>query len=154
MGHKVLKDHAHTFCQMFVGWRMSQDLSLFATIPEGELTIDVLQGTCTHDSLGTIETYIAGEISSWFKHRMTVHDVLLSDILEATLTVQLKRLPQKSKRHRGVTFDWCCDGCVKTTDREYKSQLREPHTWIPAMPRQQETGTNNPMAGSGGSADS
>ena len=57
MGHKILKDHAHTICQMFVGWRMTQDLEIFATIPEGQLTIDVLRGECKHESLGPIDTY-------------------------------------------------------------------------------------------------
>ena len=153
MGHKILKDHAHTICQMFVGWRMIQDLELFATIPEGELSIDILRGACTHESLGPIDTYIASEISAWFKHRMTVHQIAESEILQATLTVQLKRIPQKSKRHRGVTFDWHCDGFIRTDDREYRSQLHEPHTWIPPASRNQIAGTNkavNPSGGSGG----
>ena len=152
MGHKVLQDHAHTICQMFVGWRMTQDLKLFATIPDGTLQIDVLRGACTHESLGPIDTYIAGEISAWFKHRLAMHQIEESDILQASLDVVLKRLPQKSKRHRGVTFDWHCCGFIRTADREYRSHLDEPHTWIPAATSNSIEGTNKPMDRSGGSA--
>lgn len=149
MGHKILKDHAHTICQMFVGWRMSQDLEMFATIPEGQLTIDILRGECTHELLGPIDTYIAGEISSWFKHRMSAHKIEESEILQAILTVQLNRIPQTSKRHWGVTFDWRCDGFIRTFDREYRSQLHEPNTWTPALTPNPKAGTNNPMNPSG-----
>jgi hypothetical protein len=154
MGHKILKDHAHTLCQMFVGWRMTQDLEIFATIPEGQLTIDVLRGECKHESLGPIDTYIAGEISAWFKHRLTAHEIEQTEILQAVLTVQLNRIPQTSKRHRGVKFDWRCDGFICTIDREYRSQLHEPHTWIPAATPNPKAGTNNPMDRSGESAPS
>lgn len=142
MGHKILKDHAHTICQMFVGWRMTQDLEMFATIPEGLLTINVLRGECTHESLGPIATYIAGEISAWFRHRLTAHEIEQTEILQAVLTVQLNRIPQTSKRHRGVTFDWRCDGLIRTFGREYRSQLHETHTWIPAATPNHKTGTN------------
>jgi hypothetical protein len=154
MGHKILKDHAHTICQMFVGWRMTQDLEIFATIPEGQLTIDVLRGECKHESLGPIDTYIAGEISAWFKHRLTAHEIEQKEILQAVLTVQLNRIPQTSKRHRGVKFDWRCDGFICTIDREYRSQLHESHTWIPAATPNPKAGTNNPMDRSGESAPS
>lgn len=150
MGHKILQDHAHTICQMFVGWRMSQDLELFATIPEGTLVIDVLHGSCTHESLGPIDTYIAGEISAWFLHRMVIHQIAGSDILQATLTVQLNRIPPTSERHRGVTFDWHCDGLIRTVDRDYRSQLHEPHTWIPAATSNLKAGTNKAVNSNGG----
>lgn len=151
MGHKILKDHAHTICQMFVGWRMSQDLELFATIPQGQLSIDILRATCTHESLGAIDTHIAGEISAWFRHRMTVHQIAESVILQAILTVQLKRTPQTSKRDCGVVFDWQCEGIIRTIDREYRSQLHEPHTWIPAAASNARTGTNKTLGPSCGS---
>ncbi|TVP96047.1 MAG: hypothetical protein EA381_17810 [Planctomycetaceae bacterium] len=117
---------------MFVGWRMRQDLELFATIPAGELKIDVLRGTCNHHSLGEIDTYIAGELAAWFEHRLAVHQISRVDILAATLTVQLERIDSKTNRHRSVTFDWHCVGLVSTADREYRSHLCETHAWVPA----------------------
>ena len=154
MGHKILKDHAHTICQMFDGWRMTQDLEIFATIPEDQLTIEVFRGECKHESHGPIDTYIAGEISAWFKHRLTAHAIEQSEVLPAVLTVKLSRMPQMSKRHRGVTFDWRCDGFICTIDREYRSLLHELHTWIPVATASLKTGTNKPMDRSGGSASS
>ena len=49
VSHKVLKDHAHVFCQKFYGWRMQSDLETFAALPDGSLTVDVLAGTCVHE---------------------------------------------------------------------------------------------------------
>jgi hypothetical protein len=92
MGHKVLQDHAYTFCQMFMGWRMFEDLGVLATLPDGKLTVDVLTGTCTHETVGPIDTYIAGEISAWFIHRLELHRIPVSDVLEAKLNVELKRI--------------------------------------------------------------
>lgn len=152
MGHKILKDHAHTICQMFVGWRMAQDLEILAAIPEGQLTIDVLRGECQHESLGRINSSIASEISAWFKHRLTAHGIEQSEVLQAVLTVQLNRIPQTSKRRSGVTFDWRCDGFICTIDREYRSQLHESHTWVPAETPNPIAGSNNPLDQSGGSA--
>lgn len=131
MGHKILQDHAYVFCQMFMGWRMGDDLDTFLALPDGTLTIDVLNGSCNHSELGIVQTRIAAEIAAWFSHRLDEHKIPHDDIVDATLTVHVKHILPVSKRKRGVTFDWSCDGMIKTTDREYCAHLAEPHTWIP-----------------------
>ncbi|PHQ36107.1 hypothetical protein [Rhodopirellula bahusiensis] len=131
MSHKVLKDHAHVFCQMFYGWRMQSDLETFAALPDGALTVDVLAGTCVHDSCGALETYIAGEMSAWFKHQLDERGIPLADIKSAMLFVDLVRVPPPKKK-RGITFDWRGRGVIQTDSREYVSELAESHTWIPA----------------------
>lgn len=131
MGRKVLQDHAYVFCQMFMGWRMAQDLEIFASLPDGILTIDVLAGTCNHDSQGVVQTYIAGEISAWFTHQLEHLQIPSTEILKAMLTINLKRLPQPSKRKKGITFAWTCDAVITNVDREYTAHLSEPHTWTP-----------------------
>jgi hypothetical protein len=130
LGHKNLKDHAHVFCQMFFGWRMSEDLETFAQLPEGKLTIDVLTGSCVHDAHGPVQTYIAGEIGAWFRSQLTGRGISIADITEATLSVDLKRRPTP-KGKRGITFDWYANSTIRTADRDYTADLAEPHTWIP-----------------------
>jgi hypothetical protein len=130
MRHKILKDHAFVFCQMFMGWRMASDLSTFADLPHGQLYINVLDGTCDHSQSGPVKTYIAGEIKAWFLDRLSKHNIPLADITAASLTVTMKNTIQ-SQHKMGITFDWTCDGRIKTADREYSAHLAEPHTWLP-----------------------
>jgi len=130
MGHKVLQDHAHVFCQMFMGWRMADDLDVFAKLPEGRLLINVLDSTTEHSEVGRIGVRIAHEIHAWFLHRLNQHRIPLEDIKAAWLLVHIKNtVPTKHKI--GITFDWSCDATIVTKDREYSARLAEPHTWIP-----------------------
>jgi len=133
MGHKVLKDHAFTFCQMFMGWRMGEDLDTFSKLPDGQLTIDVLTGNCEHDSAGTVQTYIGPEIAAWFAHRLEQHHIESGEILLATLTVQIARPTPPAKGKRGITFHWKCKAQIRTSDRLYDAELAEPHPWIPML---------------------
>ena len=132
MGHKVLKDHAYVFCQMFMGWRMASDLAKFADLPDGQLHIDGLEGTCHHSATGRVATYIAGEIRAWFLNRLKKHNILVDEIQSAELTVTMKNtIP--SKHNRGITFDWNCEATISTADRQYSACLAEPHTWLPML---------------------
>ena len=47
----------------------------FAQLPEGRLKIDVHTGTCEHDSVGVVKTYIGPEIAAWFSHRLAEHRI-------------------------------------------------------------------------------
>jgi hypothetical protein len=130
VGHKVLKDHAFVFCQMFMGWRMADDLETFATLSDGQLYIDVLEGSCRHSEAGCVQTHIAGEIRAWFVDRLAKHKIQIEEIEKASLTVTMKNtIPRKHKR--GITLDWTCDAAIRTKDREYKAHLAEPLTWLP-----------------------
>jgi hypothetical protein len=129
MGHKVLQDHAHVFCQMFMGWRMADDLETFSRLPDGKLLINVLDATCEHSEAGRIETHIAKEINAWFLERLQQHRIPLQDIVAAHLTIQMKTTPP-ARRKRAITFGWTCDATIHTKDREYFAHLAEPHSWM------------------------
>ena len=133
MSKKVLKDHAFVFCQMFMGWRMQQDLGTFAELPDGLLQIDVLSGTCTHTDAGSVTTHIAGELNAWFLDRLNKHGIPATDIETAMLHVIMKNTIA-SKHKMGIAFDWTCDSKIVTTEgREFTAHLAEPHTWIPML---------------------
>jgi hypothetical protein len=138
MGHKILKDHAYVFCQMFMGWRMAADLETFSKLPDGQLHIDVLAANCFHSERGPVDTNIVGEIRSWFFNRLEQHKIPASDVTSATLTVKMKNTIA-SKHKMGITFDWTCDGRITTVDRKYSAHLDEPHTWLPAFSKQNAT---------------
>ena len=132
MGYKVLQDHAHVFCQMFMGWRMADDLDLFARLPEGRLVINVLDSTAEHSEVGRIDARIAHEIHAWFLHRLDQHRIPLEEIKAAGLLVHVKNTVRTMHKMR-IAFDWTCDATIATKDREYSAHLAEPHTWI-SMP--------------------
>jgi hypothetical protein len=130
MGHKVLQDHANVFCQMFVGWRMAEDLDTFASLPDGMLTIDVLTGTCFHDTVGIVDTFIAHEIAAWFHERLLQHHIPTNNIESATLHAALAKVVPPQDRNRGVQFNWRCSSEIKAHDRSYFSELNETHSWL------------------------
>lgn len=132
MGHKVLKDHAHVFCQMFMGWRMADDLQMFAQLPAGQLHLNILEATCEHSVAGRIETHIASEIRAWFLHRLEEHRIPLQEVTLAQLLVHMKDTIESSHK-MGIAFDWTCDATIRTVDSEYHAHLAEPHTWLPMM---------------------
>src|SRR6185295_1207535 len=130
MRRKVLQDHAHVFCQIFMGWRMADDLHLFAKLPEGRLLINVLDSTSEHSETGVIDTHIAKDIHAWFVHRLHQHRIPLDEIKAAMLVVNIKKTVPVNHKF-GIAFDWTCKATIATTDREYSAHLAEPHTWIP-----------------------
>jgi len=68
MRKKALQDLANVFCQMFVGWRMQEDLQLLIDAGSCSITIDVVTGTAFLDDTPT-KLHIAEEISAWFKKK-------------------------------------------------------------------------------------
>ena len=130
MGHKILQDHAHSFCQLLVGWRMSDDLTLLSGLPSGMLTIDALNGTCTHDTLGDLETHVAPEIAAWFAQRLAIHRIPTKDIVAATVTARVGVMTERGKNDSRCEFYWHCIGVIRTSDRTYILTLDESHTWL------------------------
>ena len=57
----ALQDLANVFCQMFVGWRMQEDLQMLIGAGNCSITIDIVEGTTFLDD-NPIKLHIAEEI--------------------------------------------------------------------------------------------
>ena len=137
---KPLKSYAHALCQMLIGWRMYEDLDLFAQLPSGTLSVDVLAGKCTHTVAGDLTTHIAPEMAAWFVHRLEADGVPVSMITEARVDADVTVVIEKRRRDKRVHFDWRCRSLIATQNRQYSSLLEEPHTWCSGLAPAQADG--------------
>lgn len=125
---------------MLIGWRMQDDLDRFARFPNGTLTVDALTGSCTHSVDGELSTYIGPEIAAWFRHRLDTDGIPLSAIVIANVTADVHVTTEQRRRDTRVKFDWKCRSLISTRDRDFTSELAEPHTWCSGIPRNEECG--------------
>ena len=137
---KPLKSYAHALCQMLIGWRMQDDLNRFAQLPDGTLTVDALTGACTHNVDGELTTYIGPEIAAWFRHRLDTDGIPISAISIANVTADVHITAEQRRRDTRVKFEWKCRSRITAGDREFTSELAEPHTWVSGAPRNEKSG--------------
>lgn len=134
MRRKVLQDHAHTLCQMLVGWRMGEDVARFATLGSGRLEIDILHGKSSHNGEPVVGVYISEELRSWFAKRLEIHAIPIDMVLEAILRADLNVKDSRTKKGaRRVTFEWRVNSHIRTDEAQYNGKLIESHTWAGAI---------------------
>lgn len=129
MQRKVLQDFVNVFCQMFVGWRMSNDLSKLTELGDTQITINVFSGTAFIQEYKPVQLYIAEELSAWFLRRLTEVDIPLSGIVSASLSVDQKLRMEETKTKRVAHFDFDCKSEIRTNTKTYHGSLKEAHSW-------------------------
>lgn len=138
MRRKILQDHANTFCEMLVGWRMAADLETLAQLPDGVLFIDVLSGRAEHSAVGPIELGIAAELHAWFSHRLEVSGIPASEIRAASLSAHINTGRIATNRKKIVSFDFSIESKIETSDARYSGNLKEVHKWHQRPPSKNE----------------
>ena len=121
MRRKILQDLANTVCQMVVGWRVGEDVDRIASLPDGTLSFDLLNGTADHSSGTKPELRIAGALEAWLKSRLVSENIDPSQLIAATLTVQHKTGRNKSSRKRALSF-FECQSLLVTDERRYEGK--------------------------------
>ena len=126
MKRKVLQDHANTFCQMFVGWRMvANDVPALLQLGSGPVAIDVLTGETTHRGAPIRRLYIACELQAWFEHELSAHAIPRDVIRSATLVAEFDASSRSTRRGDRVTLRVICRSRIDTAERSYASELAE-----------------------------
>jgi hypothetical protein len=125
MRRGLLQDFANTACQMFVGWRIWNDLPRLLAVGEGVVEIDLL----------TAETLLAGrpveplsighEIRSWLRERIEAEGVPAGLVTSARLTVAfaVADRPGRSPGHVQRRLLFRCESAVVAAGRTYASVL-------------------------------
>jgi hypothetical protein len=90
VGRKILQDVANTLPQMFVGWRMAEDLEILVELPDGALEIDVLTETVRHSSGSTLRLHVAGELAAWLGDQLDEASLSLTELTKAHLVVVIR----------------------------------------------------------------
>lgn len=121
MRRKILQDLANTLCQMVVGWRMGEDIERIASLPDGTLSLDLLNGAASHSSGTTPELWIVGELEAWLRGRLASADIDPSQLIAATLTVQHKKEGSRTSQKRHIAF-FECQSLLVTDERRYEGK--------------------------------
>ena len=119
---------------MLIGWRMQDDLNRFAQLPDGTLTVDALSGFCSHSKVGEIETYVGPEIAAWLRHRLDTDGIPHSVVTFAQVVADVTITTERRRRDTLVRFHWHCRSLISTSDRDFASELTEPHSWCSGLP--------------------
>ena len=129
MRRKVLQDIANTLCQMFVGWRLGQDYEKLANLPDGTLQVNLLLGQTQHSSGIEPILWITGELAAWFRERLIVYSIPLSEIQRCSLAITYTTNRIKTDRKKIISFDFSCTSTIKTDEVEYNGVLVERHSY-------------------------
>ena len=124
MRRKILQDYANTLCPMLVGWRMGEDLEAIADFSDGELSINVLEGTAVHSQAGSIELGITKELQAWFLDRLKVSNIPPEEIKLATVKAGIKTDRLATIRKKIVSFDFTLQSAIETNERAYIGKLK------------------------------
>jgi hypothetical protein len=108
---------------------MYEDLETLADLPNGTLTIDVLNGAASHSEAPELALYIAGELQAWLQHRMTELRIPLTSLDSATLIAEISTERIATNRKRVISFDFSCSCTLVSGDRSYLGLLNEKHVW-------------------------
>ena len=129
MRRKVLQDIANTLCQMFVGWRLGEDYEKLADLPDGTLQVNLLLKQNYHSSGVDLIFWITTELAAWFRERLIVHGIPLSEIQKCSLAVTYTTNRIKTDRKKIISFDFSCISIIKTDEVEYNGALVEKHSY-------------------------
>jgi len=130
MRRKRLKHYTDIFCDMFTGWRLSnEDIKTLQNFENGELCLDFLNEKLyfNNDELRE-ELYILKEISAWFKENLQKDNIEISKIQKAFLLMdsfpkECEPKP-KSRTKRIVQMNVNLIAVVQTDEKEYRTEKR------------------------------
>ncbi|WP_369977558.1 hypothetical protein [Xanthomonas bundabergensis] len=129
MRRKVLQDIANTLCQMTVGWRMGDDVERMAELPDGTLYIDLLDKTIAHSAGHSPTLWIAGELSAWLEHRLSVEKIDRRELVHARLELRYETGRIRTERKKVVSFDFECRSSLQTDEVEYRGVAVDRHAY-------------------------
>jgi hypothetical protein len=135
MKRKRINHQADIFCDMFAGWRITNDMDTLIKLKEGQFKLDILTNKITlNNNPYTDQINIVGEISDWFDRDLKDNNIPKTSILKADLTADFKVNTTdgkpKSKTKKIVTVELNMTSLIKTDEKEYsvhKDKTNEYH---------------------------
>ena len=126
MRRKILKHYTDVFCDMFVGWRLSDDdINTLLEYNNGELKFDLLNNKIYfNENEINISLYIFDEIKEWLIQNINKEKIDIKNILEAYIQINNKpeeTFHENSRTKRIIKMDVNIIGCIKTNEKEYKT---------------------------------
>jgi len=129
MGRKSLQGIANDLAAMTIGERLLSDLPSLARLPDGTITVDVLNRKAQHDTAGEMELSIIANLQTWLSHQVGVLGRSLSELVRAEVDITFDTQSVPTDRKRLVHFALEARAVVATKHREFRGSRRNAHLW-------------------------
>ena len=130
---------AQNLCQMFCGHQLLHDYEVLAKLESGTLELDALSSECEHNGNKIEPLQIAATLHQWLKRDLKDHNLRLSDIDIARLSVQFQTNRHAGQRTKNQTwahptpfFVSCKVECFATVEvgrRTYEAAYQDEIEW-------------------------
>ncbi|SEL53624.1 hypothetical protein SAMN04487910_2749 [Aquimarina amphilecti] len=130
MRRKRLQHHTDIFCDMFVGWRMANDLDKLTELKSGILEFDFINKTQILNGIESlIDFNMFYEISGWFIEDLEKHNIDIKEIKKATLKVkfdvEIILGKTKSKTKSTTELSFIMKAKILTDEKEYHTDKKD-----------------------------
>lgn len=122
---KALRDIAYGLPPMFGGWRMGDDLEKLATLPDGVLKINLLDGTAEHSLFPISRLRIAQELSGWMHSRLADYKIPPTRLSSANLVVHIRTDGVPTDKTRIVSFDMRIHSCLEFEGQKFERAIEK-----------------------------
>jgi hypothetical protein len=134
MRRKVIQDFANVFCQRFVDLPSGYDLATFAHLGSGTAVLDILTGECTFNGLPIRQLETCGEYRMWLEKQCEKHNIPVTAITKATMTVgveitDLVVKPSVGFTRRAASFGCACHSQISTAEKTYEGRATGQKRW-------------------------
>jgi hypothetical protein len=129
MSRKSLQGIANDLAAMTIGERLLSDLPSLARLPNGTITVDVLNGRAWHETAGEMELSISSNLKTWLSHQLRMLGGSLTELVRADVVFTSDSQSVPTDRKRLVHFALEARAVVATKQREFQGSHRNPHLW-------------------------
>jgi len=131
MRRKRINHQVDIFCEMFSGWRLSNDLETLIELKKGHLYLDFLNNSIKlNGELWHKEFHMLNEIAAWFDKDISDYKIDKHLIKEASLSVDfdvsVKERKSKSRTIRDIELNLQTKGKITTDEEEYTAEKNYP----------------------------
>ena len=128
MNRKRFKHHADILSRMFCGWQLYPDFDSLALLGDGELRINVLEGSCQFNGKAINSLSIAKVLESWFGEELNTNNISLNEITDVNVIVRVIVIPPPyGDRFTKFIFD--IKSCVASGEDIYTHKYKDEQSY-------------------------
>ena len=110
-------------------WRLWSDLELLASLPDGTVAIDALDGMSRHSVTGVIPLRLGEELKAGLTDQLARRGVAAEEVSAATVSMVVETGAVPTDRARIVHFDLRISARLETRAGVFAAAQDEEHVW-------------------------
>jgi hypothetical protein len=134
MKRKVLQHIANTLMQILVGPGLHKDLEILAEIPDGRLTIDLLNQSVQHDIGGSLNLQVINRLSVWLNKELEADKISAKDVQSVNFVVDIRTDRIPTDKRNIIFFEFSGQGSLVTSFGTYVGTLKSYPIWYHRAP--------------------